>query len=59
MNAAKTEVLNMRIEPELIDLINAERRLEDDPPSKADMVRVLVREAIAARQKARAKKGGK
>jgi hypothetical protein len=46
---AKTEVLQVRCEPELIDLINAARRLESDPPSKAEMVRVLVAEALDAR----------
>ena len=55
----KTEVLQVRCEAELIDRINAARRVELDPPSKAEMVRVLVAEALAARDAKASKKGGK
>lgn len=55
----KTEVINLRIEPELIDRINFERKQYDDPPGKAEMARILMNEALEARAKTRAKKGGK
>ena len=50
----KTEVLQVRCDAELIDQLNTERRKEMDPPSRAEMARVLMNEALAAR----AKKGG-
>ena len=55
---AKSETLQVRCETELIDRINAARREEADPPTRAEMVRILVDEALAAREAKRAK-GGK
>lgn len=59
MTPPKTEVLNMRIEPELLARINEQRRLEEDPPPKAEMVRTLLIEALDAREAKARKKGGK
>jgi hypothetical protein len=53
----KSETLQVRVEPEMIDRLNAQRRLADDPPSRAQMARILMEEALDARE-AKAKRKG-
>ena len=46
----KTETLQVRCEADLVQRINRQRRREDDPPTKSEMARILMMEALAARE---------